>query len=291
MDNIKQIRTATWIGLILNLFLAAVKFVVGIIGSSQAVIADAVHSLSDLVTDIAVLVGVKYWSAPPDSCHPYGHQKIESVVTLSVGTILAFTALGLGYNAVLDFNKEVLHNTKLIAVIGPALSLVFKEILYQYTVRIGKKVNSSALIANAWHHRSDALSSIPALSAVIIASIYPKFAFLDLIAAIIISVFILNVAWKILKPALSELTDKGLNKEEESKIVEIALKVQGVKEIHRVRSGSISSKIKLDFHLLVEPEITVKEGHDIATEVKKVLLNSGMNIIDVVIHMEPYEVK
>ena len=288
MDNIKQIRTATWIGLILNLFLAAIKFIVGIIGSSQAVIADAVHSLSDLVTDVALLIGVKYWSAPPDSCHPYGHQKIESVVTLSVGTILAFTAFGLGYNAILDFNKEVLHQTKFIAVIGPALSLIFKEILYQYTVRIGKKVNSSALIANAWHHRSDALSSIPALFAVVIASLYPKYVFLDLIAAIIISLFILNVAWKIMRPALSELTDSGLKEEEQNKIIEIAMKVQGVKEIHAVRSGRISSKIKLDFHLLVEEDITVKEGHDIATEVKNVLLKSNMNIIDVVIHIEPF---
>jgi cation diffusion facilitator family transporter len=288
MDNIKQIRTATWIGLILNLFLASVKFIVGIIGSSQAVIADAVHSLSDLITDVALLIGVKYWSAPPDSCHPYGHQKIESVVTLSVGTILAFTAFGLGYNAILDFNKEVLHQTKFIAVIGPALSLIFKEILYQYTVRIGKKVNSSALIANAWHHRSDALSSIPALFAVVIASLYPKYVFLDLIAAIIISLFILNVAWKIMRPALSELTDSGLKEEEQNKIIEIAMKVQGVKEIHAVRSGRISSKIKLDFHLLVEEDITVKEGHDIATEVKNVLLKSNMNIIDVVIHIEPF---
>ncbi len=287
--NTDQIKRITWIGLGINLGLTLLKFIVGYLGASQAVIADAVHSLSDMATDFAVLFGVKYWSAPPDEKHPYGHYRIEAMITAAIGLILAGAAISIGYHALITTREHHIIQPGWIAITGPLLSIIFKELLYQWTILVGRRVKSSAVIANAWHHRSDAFSSVPALLAVT-ASIYnPNWAFVDHIGALIVSMFILKVSWDILKPAFAELADQGASSKEREHIIEVTENVAGVEDVHAVRTRTFGSAMYVDLHILVEPEITVRAGHDISEEVKKALLENGLRIIDVVVHIEPNE--
>lgn len=288
-ENTRQARRITWIGLVLNLFLTGLKFIVGLIGSSQAVIADAFHSLSDMITDVAVLLGVKHWSAPPDDNHPYGHLRIEAMVTSFIGIILAVIAFGIGYNAVITVREYHGSAPRLIALIGSVLSIVFKEILFQVTVKVAKHTRSSALIANAWHHRSDAMSSIPVVIAVVLSNINPDLAYVDHLGALIVSIFILKVSWDIVKPAIAELADHGASEEEKRLIHDIALQVPGVEEVHAVRTRRLGPGLFVDLHVLVDPDIPVRQGHNISEEVHLKLLAEGPGIYDSVIHIEPFE--
>ncbi len=287
--NVVMVKKVTWGGMCINVLLAGIKFAVGFIGSSQAVIADAVHSLSDMSTDLAVILGVHFWSAPPDEQHPYGHQKIEEIVTVAIGLALAGVAIGLGYNSLVTIREDHIQKTGWIAVSGPVLSIIAKEILYHWTVRVGEKVKSSAVIANAWHHRSDALSSIPALIAVIVAVVYPEWNIADHIGAMIIAGFIFKVSWDIVVPALQRLSDTGASVKTRDNIIKVAMDVEGVKNVHAVRTRKFGSFLYIDMHVLVDPEITVREGHRISEEVKQRLLSNGPDILDVLIHIEPCE--
>lgn len=284
-----QIKKVTWIGCIVNLALAGVKFTVGIAGCSQAVIADAVHSISDMVTDFLVILGVRYWSAPPDDDHPYGHGKIEAIITALIGLTLASVAVGLGYSALSTLYHPYSRQTTWIAIIGPVLSIILKEILYRWTVSVGTRVRSTAVVANAWHHRSDALSSIPAIVAVAVAAINPAWFFIDNIGALVISLFIMKVAWDIVRPSLSELADHGASLKDRNRIRKIALEIDGVRDVHAIRTRTCGESIYVDLHVLVDPEITVRAGHDISETVKKILLEKGPRVLDVVTHLEPDE--
>ncbi|MDY6864704.1 MAG: cation diffusion facilitator family transporter [Halobacteriota archaeon] len=287
--NFAQINRITWIGVLLNVFLSGIKFVVGYIGSSQAVIADAVHSLSDVSTDLAVLLGLRYWSAPPDEEHPYGHHRIEALVTIVIGSILGIVAFGIGYEAIVTIREVHIEQTSWIAVLGPILSIVLKEALYRWTINVGRRTKSSAVVANAWHHRSDAFSSVPALIAVAAASINPDWAFIDHLGALIISLFILKVSWDIINPSLSELIDGGVSRKDRDIIKKITLGVDGVKDVHAIRTRKLGPNICVDLHILVDPDISVRTGHDISEQVKNKLIEDGPEVMDVVIHIEPYE--
>ncbi len=287
-DN-REIKKVTWIGLLINISLAGLKFVVGILGHSQAVVADGVHSVSDTTTDLAVLLGVKYWSAPPDKDHPYGHWRIETIITGFIGLGLIAVALGIGYHAIKTIREVHTVQPSWIAIIGAAVSIVVKEILYRWNVQVGKKVRSSAVIANAWHHRSDALSSLPALIAVAVSVIKPAWAFLDHIGAIIVSLFILKISWDIIYKSLTKLSDKGVSQKEQQDIRRLALLVQGVKDAHEIRTRNVGKGLFVDLHVLVDGNLSVKTGHEIAEKVRDLLLEKGENILDVVVHIEPYE--
>ncbi len=289
IQDVDQIKRITWIGIFVNFILAGVKFIVGYLGSSQAVMADAVHSLSDMFTDFAVILGVKFWSAPPDEDHPYGHRKIEALITTVIGFALAFVAIGIGYNSVATIPEVHIHHTTWIAIIGPLLSILFKEILFRWTITIGTREKSSAVIANAWHHRSDALSSLPALIAVAVSAVNPDWAFVDHIGATIISIFILKVSWDIIYPSLLELTDGGASFKDCELIKKIAMDVNGVKDVHEIRTRKIGTNLYVDLHILVNPEISVRSGHDISEEVKNELIKKGPEVLDVVVHLEPDE--
>ena len=288
-QHVGQIKKVTWGGMIVNILLAGIKFLVGFLGSSQAVVADAVHSLSDMTTDIAVLFGVKFWSAPPDSSHPYGHQRIEELVTVAIGLALAAVAAGLAYNALATIREDHIQKISWIAILGPALSILGKEAIYRWTVHVGEKVKSSAVIANAWHHRSDALSSIPALVAVAVSALYPEWGFVDHIGAVLIACFILKVSWDIIIPALQGLIDTGASAKTQDHIKILAMEVKGVKSTHAIRTRKVGSHLLVDLHILVEPELTVRAGHKISEDVKGQLLNNGPEILDVVVHLEPFD--
>ncbi|MDF0591274.1 cation diffusion facilitator family transporter [Candidatus Methanocrinis natronophilus] len=188
-EVVKVVRQVTLVGLAINLALSAVKFAAGVLGNSQAVVADAVHSLSDTATDVAVLVGVKFWSRPPDDCHPHGHQRIEFLVTIFIGLLLAAVALGLVYNALLTLHEPHRSPPGPIAFFAAVLSIFTKELLYRWTISVGRQVKSTALIANAWHHRSDAYSSLATLAGITGAIFLgPAWVILDPLAASVVSV-------------------------------------------------------------------------------------------------------
>jgi cation diffusion facilitator family transporter len=294
MDNknnrqVQEIKRVTVIGMIANVFISGIKFIVGVIGNSQAVIADAVHSVSDLSTDFAVLIGVKYWSAPPDEDHPYGHLRIEAVITIIIGIALVIVAIGLGYRSLSTIREVHIKQTAWVAIIGPLVSIIVKEILFRWTMNVGSQIKSTAVIANAWHHRSDALSSMPALIAVAVSAVNPKWAFVDHIGAIIISLFILKVSWDIIRPSLFELTDKGASQRDKELIKTISLNVSGVRDVHAIRTRKFGSQIYIDLHILVDPDISVREGHQISENVRNSLLHRGPSVIDVIAHIESYE--
>ncbi len=284
-----MIKKVTWGGMLVNVGLAGIKFLVGFMGSSQAVIADAVHSLSDMATDIAVIVGVRFWSAPPDTDHSYGHQRIEAFVTMGIGLALASVAVGLGYNSLATIHDDHIQAIGWVALVGPALSILGKEALYHWTVRVGVQVKSTAVIANAWHHRSDAISSVPALIAVVVAALYPDWGFVDHIGAVIIAVFILKVSWVILVPAFQELTDTGVSLKTQGQINDLAMSVNGVKSVHAIRTRKFGPHLHVDLHILVEPDLSVRAGHTISENVKHHLLQHGPDVLDVVVHTEPYD--
>lgn len=287
-NNIRETRKITWIGLMINLGLAALKFLFGLFGKSNALIADAVHSLSDLVTDFAVLIGVQFWSKPPDARHPYGHRRIETLVSAAIGVALLVVALGLAYDALKTIRQEHIPQPQWIALYGALLSIFLKEVLYRWTARTGKRIKSPAVLANAWHHRTDALSSIPVALAIAAAAIQPSLAFIDPIGAFVVSLFIIHASWKIIHPALSELIDEGATEEVNRRIADIALAVRGVESVHAIRARRMGTMLHIDLHVMVDPQMSVLRGHEISHDVKRELLERGPDVIDVIIHLEPF---
>jgi len=284
-----QVKKITWVGIIVNIALSAVKFVLGVLGRSQAVVADAVHSLSDLSTDLAVLFGVKFWMKPADEEHPYGHRRIELVVTGAIGIVLLGVAVGIGHNSLTTLRSEHIKQPGLVALAGALISIVFKEMLYRWTLVVGKRAKSQAVIANAWHHRSDALSSIPVAVAVAAASINEQWSFLDHLGAFVVCLFIFYASWKIMRDVFSNIVDTGAPKRYRSKIKALVSRTEGVKSIHALRSRRIGSGWFIDLHIQVDGEMTVAKGHDIAKAVKRNLLNRDPDVLDVLVHLEPYE--
>ena len=284
----RVVRRVTWIGLVANVLLSGVKFAAGVLGSSQAVVADAVHSLSDCATDIAILIGVRYWSAPPDSCHPYGHRRIETLITVFIGLALGGVAVALGYEATCGLLAGEVRRPEPIALGAALLSVAVKEVLYHWTRAAGRRAGSPALVANAWHHRTDALSSIPVALAVGAAWYDPSLAFLDGVGTVVVAGFILFAAWRIITPGLGELTDRGAAKQDVAAITALAGGMDGVREVHAVRTRRSGLGLLVDLHVLVDPKLTVCEGHDIASAVKRALLERGPGVLDVVVHIEPF---
>lgn len=285
----REVRFVTFAGLLVNLVLSAFKFVGGILGNSEAAVADAVHSLSDSATDVAILVGVRYWTAPADDDHPYGHHRIETLVTLSIGLVLLGVAGGLFYQAILSLHDPEPKDVGWIALVVTGASVLSKEALYRWTVHEGTRLRSSAMVANAWHHRSDAFSSIPAFLSILGVLIEPSLWFLDPLGAILVVMFIGRAAWSIISEALAGLTDKSAT-QGTCRAVEVAsLGTLGVKSIHKVRTRRIGPGVFVDLHIQVDPELTVREGHDISRAVKARVLEMDRDILDVLVHLEPFD--
>lgn len=283
------IKQVTIVGMIVNIALSVIKLLIGFIGNSQALIADGIHSFSDLTTDFSIIFGVKFWLRPADKDHPYGHQKIELLVTIFIAFVLMIIGLSILFKAIFSLNSAVKETPQLIAFVVAVISIISKELLYRYTVKKSEILKSSALKANAWHHRSDAISSLPVAVAIIISSIFPNLAFVDYIGAILVSIFIIYPAFKMIKDSVSNLLDESVDKETFEEISKIASNVPNVIDAHDIRTRKIGEAIFVDMHILVDKNITVKEGHDIAKAVKKTLLKQNSNILDVLIHIEPYE--
>jgi len=284
-----HVRKVTWIGLLTNISLSGLKFAAGYFGRSQALIADAIHSLTDTTTDIAVIAGSHYWSRPPDENHPYGHRRLETLVTAFIGLMLAAAGIGIGWQAISTLHEQHDSPPGWIALYAAMASIITKEILYRWTAAVGKKIKSPALAANAWHHRSDAISSLPVLIAVGGALLFPSWSFLDRVGAVVVSIFILHAAIKIIWPAVSELIDAGAPEEIQKKITKIVCNTSGVREVHAVRSRYVSSSIQIDMHIVVDGSISVREGHEIADKVENSIISGLPEVVDVVVHVDPSE--
>jgi len=286
---VAEVRRVTFAGLGVNLGLCALKFVIGIIGASQALVADAVHSLSDSLTDITVYFGAGFWSAPPDEEHPHGHARIETLITSFIGITLGVIGGILVYKAVVALHQQRVSSPGWSAFAAACLSIAVKEWLYRWNVRVGRRLKSSALLANAWHHRSDAFSSLPVALAVLGTRIRPDWGFLDDVATVVVGVLVLYASWQIVIPAFRQLIDSGAAVHERAQILAIARDVPGVREVHALRTRYIGPGLQADLHVLVDPDLSVREGHQIATAVTNILLEQGPDIVDALVHIEPFE--
>lgn len=288
----KQIISVTVWGAVANVLLTLVKFVAGIWGRSAAMVADAVHSLSDLISDAVVLVMVKIAGKGKDKGHDFGHGKFETLATLAVSLLLLVVGVSLLSHGI-DEIRFVLRGGVIAKPAGIALwaalfSIVIKELLYQWTARVGKSVNSQVMIANAWHHRSDALSSVGALVGVGGAIVFGgQWTVLDPIVSCVISVVIVVVAVKMSIPALSELTDASLPEETENRIVEIIHTVPGVENVHNLKTRRSGSCMIIDAHIVVNPQMSVVLAHDITVKIENELCAEFGEQTQISIHVEP----
>lgn len=288
-DNpIKVIYRATWVGSIANVILAVLKITVGKITGSQALVADGVHSFSDLITDTAILIGSRYWTAPADKEHPYGHGRFETLTNIFIGVLLALVGIGLGWDAVSALGHEESTPPSMLAFWAAMASIIVKEVLYRWTIVQAKLIKSRSLHANAWHHRSDALSSLPVAVAVIANIFIPDLNYLDQVAALIVTAMILKAAFEILWPAINELTDAEADSELNDKILHYAEQDPDIREVHAIRNRRTGSSILLDFHMLVDPILNVETAHTISENFKSHLLKELDEVVDVIIHIEPY---
>ena len=288
----KKIYRVTIIGAIVNLFLIIFKFIAGFVGNSGAMIADAVHSFSDFITDIIVIVFVKISSKPKDEDHNYGHGKYETLATAVVGICLIAAGILIfvnGVSTIMDIiSGEQVVKPSGLALLAALLSIACKEIVYQYTYRVGKALNSQAVIANAWHHRSDALSSIGTAlgigGAILLGG---KWTVLDPIAAIVVSFFIVKVAVKLLRPCINELTEEALPKDVDEEIVRIVEEEDGVSHPHHIMTRRIGNNIAVEMHVRVDGNMPLYLAHQKVSNIEERLkerfgLDSHFGI-----HIEP----
>ena len=294
MDRGKQLTVVTLVGSLGNLLLLAFKFVAGILGHSAAMLADAVHSLSDFVTDLIVLVFVRIGARPQDRSHDYGHGKFETLATLFVGLALVGAAIGIIVSGAMQIARWVQGETLTVpgrlALWAALLSIVVKEVLYRYTVARGRALNSPAVVANAWHHRSDALSSVGAAIGIGGALLLgERWAVLDPIASIVVGALLVKVAWDLLRGSAGELTDMSLPEETERELEEMICSVPGVREPHNVRTRRIGTRIALEAHVRMDGNMTLQQAHDRVTEVERKLKERLGSDAMVTIHMEPAE--
>ena len=288
----KQIYRVTIVGSVVNLLLVVFKFIAGILGRSTAMIADAVHSLSDFVTDIVVIVFVRISSKPADECHDYGHGKFETLATVIISLALFAVGVGILVGGVKDIvaviNGAILPKPSIIALIAAVVSILAKELLYRYTVKVGRKIESQTVVANAWHHRSDAFSSIGVLLGIAGAMVLgDRWSVLDPIAAVVVSAFIIKVAIDLLKPCLEELLERSLPKEVEEQILEIILSVDGVTSPHHLRTRRIGSNYAIEVHIRMDGNMTLHEAHKVTTTVEQRLKQYFGPNTHIGIHTEP----
>ena len=288
----KQIYRVTLLGMFVNALLFAFKLVAGIVGRSGAMVADAIHSASDFATDIAVLAFVRISAKPRDDDHKWGHGKYETLASLIIGVAL----FGVGAEILIDSglkikavtSGEVLPRPGVIAIVAAAVSIVVKEALYQWTVRVGRKVESPSVVANAWHHRSDALSSVGTLLGIGAAYFLgEKWRIADPIAAIVVAALIINVSIDLCRTALAELLEKSLPSAVEEEILQIISATPTVHKPHNLRTRRIGANIAIEVHIRVEGSMTVYDSHEISKDIERALRERYGEHTAVAIHIEP----
>lgn len=286
-ENI-AVRVST-VTIVLNVLLSVLKLLAGFIGNSAAMVSDAVHSLSDVCSTVVVIIGAKISSKESDFDHPYGHERFECICAAILSIMLGVTGLGIGYAAFMTIVSGDYQNVQvpgMIALVAAIVSIIIKEWMYRYTYKAGKQIGSGSLIADAWHHRSDALSSIGSL--VGIAGAMLGYVILDSIAGLLISLLILKVAYDILKDALEKVTDKACDVETLQLIDEIANNTVGVIRIDDLKTRQFAERIYVDIEICVDGELTVTQGHDIGQDVHDRIECQIPRVKHCQIHINPF---
>ena len=293
-DNSRErtIYKVTLLGSFVNMLLVVIKFIFGILGCSAAMIADAVHSMSDLITDVIVVIFVKLSNKPQDEDHDYGHGKYETLATSMIGVALLCVGLYILYSGAYRtwaaFKGSPIEQPGIVALWAALFSIVMKEWTYRFTAKVGKEVQSQAVVANAWHHRSDALSSIGTAVGIGGAIFLGKeWAVLDPIAAVVVSIFIIRTAAMLVSGALDELLEKSLPDEEERKIEDIVHSEPEVSDMHHLCTRRIGNRIAIEMHLRMPGEISLNESHVHATNIERKLRNHFGERTHINIHVEP----
>lgn len=279
----------TVVGAIINIILAVVKMAIGIIGNSRALVADAVHSMSDLASDIVVVLGLYYGGQPADKNHHYGHKKIETVTEIILGILLIMVALKLTYDSIAAiWLKDFKHPTA-ITLIAAMISILSKEWLYRWTKNVALSDNNRVILANAWHHRTDAFSSVAVLIGLIFTQISSDFIIADAIASLLVSVLIFKVGIEIAINGYKRIIDTAPPTSYVDEIMDMIREFKGVKNPHSMKMRYIGSAIHMEVHIEVDPNISVRDGHDIAAGIKHMIKKHDKQVMDVIIHIEPAE--
>ena len=292
MERERQIYKVTLAGSVGNALLVAFKFVAGLAGHSAAMVADAVHSLSDFITDIVVLVFVGISARPQDRSHDYGHGKFETLASLFISLALVAAAIGIivsgGMKLAAWIGGEDLASPGRIALWAALLSILLKELMFQYTARKGRELDSPALKANAWHHRSDALSSVGSAlgigGAVLLGG---RWTVLDPLASVVVGAMLVKVAWEIMRPSLGELTDESLPEKTEEDILSVLRSFPEVSEPHNLRTRHIGNRIAIEAHIRMDGSITLAQAHDVTSRIERALKERFGPQTIVTLHMEP----
>ena len=271
-------KKAIAIGAAANLFLSLVKFVGGMFGNSMALMADAIHSLSDLITDVVVYFSHGVGQLPPDKNHPYGHGRAETIGTTVVGLLIIITGLGVAYKAWETINQPIVKTPGAMASIIAVLSILINEGLYHYTHKIGKISKSPSLMANAWHHRTDAISSVAALVGILGA--WNGYSIMDPIAGGLVGLMVCKVGFDFSRKGFRDLMDTALNEEKTKRILSILNEIPEVLHFHDLRSRTIGGEVLMDVHILVDSELTVTEGHQVAEVVRRNIIKAFLVHVD-----------
>ncbi|UCZ54361.1 cation diffusion facilitator family transporter [Bacillus shivajii] len=287
----KKVRFGAWVGIIGNILLAVIKIVVGIIANSRALVADGIHSASDVVGSVAVLIGIRAAQQPPDDDHPYGHGKAETITAIIVAVLLFFVGLEIAMSAVKSF-FEPIAVPGVIAIYAVIFSIIVKELMFRYKIHLGKKYKSDALVTDAWHHRSDVFSSLAALigigASVIGGAIgISGLVYADPVAGIFVAILIIKMAWKLGSEAIHNTLDHVLHDEDTVEMYKQAQSVAGVLKVDELLAREHGHYVIVDLKVAVNPEITVEEGHTIGKKVKEKLMEDDY-VQDVRVHINPY---
>ena len=284
-DRTKASQKVTLVGAVIDLALGIFKVIAGVLGNSGALIADGIHSFSDLLSDGVVLYAAKHSAEEADDEHPYGHERFETVATLGLAIILAIIGVGIIYDAFERlFNpSELSHNALLLSVV--ALSIFSKEALYWYTLKVAKTYKSDMLKANAWHHRSDALSSVVVFIGIL--GSLNGYLYLDGVAAVVVGFMIIYIAWKLGLGATKELVDSSIDADQVKQLRDSIGRISGVNSVHSLRTRKIGHTISCDVHVQVDPFLSVSEGHIISVSVERVAKECLENLNDVTVHIDP----
>ncbi len=294
-DRVKAVYKVTIAGSVINVVLIVLKFAAGFLGNSAAMIADAIHSLTDFATDVVVLVFVKLSSKPVDKDHDYGHGKYETLATALIGLSLLVVGVAICYSGVIKTYHAIcgdrLQQPGIVTLVAAVVSIVLKEWAYRFTVRVGRKCHSQACVANAWHHRSDALSSIGTMAGIGGAIFLgDRWGVLDPLAAIIVSAFIIKAAWGQVMQSVNELTDASLPEADEDEIMKIANAEECAGEVHNLRTRRIGNRVSIEMHVRMPGSLSLYVAHEHATDIEcRLKEHFGVDTL-VNIHIEPLKV-
>ena len=288
----RKIYRVTFVGFVVNLVLSIVKLIAGLVGRSGAMVADAVHSFSDLATDVVVIAFARISAKPRDPGHDYGHGKYETLATIIISLALAVVGAGILVDSIerirIVLDGGLLPRPGVIALVAAVVSIIVKEILYRYTVRVGRQIQSPSVIANAWHHRSDALSSLGTLVGIGCAYFLgSKWRIADPVAALLVAVFIFKIAFDLIRNGLGELLEQSLPEDVEEEILHIVTANPEVREPHNLRTRRIGASIAIEVHVRMDGRMTVEHSHDLTVEIERRLRERFGEETVIAIHVEP----